>query len=133
MCFLDVFSKNLLERRHSHIACICLIFLHCVFSNVASNGLIEKKHSHICCICLTFLHYVFSNVLSNCLSVRMQNYTGCIDMAFLQCVFFIYVIKLLTCNHAKSHWLHFFGFSPLCLFFICLLIASPEVDEKLHW
>ena len=58
-----------------------------MFSNVASNGLYEKKHSHICCICLTFLHYVFSNVLSNCIFARMQNYTGCIDMAFLQCVF----------------------------------------------
>ena len=39
---------------HRHIGCICLIFLHCVFSNV-------NRQSHIGCICLTFLQSTFSN------------------------------------------------------------------------
>ena len=74
---------------HSHIGCICLIFLHCPLSNVSSNSLHDKMHrhighiglwqcfkcllkspsgenaSHIGCICLTFLHCDFSNVTSN--------------------------------------------------------------------
>ena len=31
-------SNGLPEKRHSHIGCICLTFLHCEFSNVSSNG-----------------------------------------------------------------------------------------------
>ena len=50
------------EWMQSHIGCICLAFLHCVFSNVSSNGLYRRMHNHIGCICLSFLHCVFSNV-----------------------------------------------------------------------
>ena len=35
------------------------------FSNVTSNDMHKKMHRHIGCICLTFLHGVFSN-LSSC-------------------------------------------------------------------
>ena len=37
----------------------------CEFSNVASNCISERMHSHTGCICLVFLHCVFSNVSSN--------------------------------------------------------------------
>ena len=57
-------EENLDQSMQSHIGCICLAFLHCVFSNVPSNCLPAKMHSHIGCIYLTFLRYVFSNVSS---------------------------------------------------------------------
>ena len=37
----------------------------CVFSYVFSNGLHERMHNHTCYICLIFLHCVFSNVTLN--------------------------------------------------------------------
>ena len=36
---------------HTHTGCICLTFLHCVFSNEFLNWLPEKMHSHTGCIC----------------------------------------------------------------------------------
>ena len=72
---------------HNRTDCICLIFLHCTFSNVSSNGLPEKRHSRIGCICLNFLHCAFSNVSANRLPEWMQSHTGCICLAFLQCGF----------------------------------------------
>ena len=77
------FSNGLPERMHSHIGCICLVFLRYVFSNVSSNCLHQRMRIHIGCICLTFLHCGFSNVPSNCLHLRMQNHTGCICLALL--------------------------------------------------
>ena len=71
----------------SHTGCICLTFLHCVYSNVFSNRLPVKMQSYIGCICLTFIHSVFSNVSSNCLPEKKHNYTGCTCLTFLQCVF----------------------------------------------
>ena len=50
---------------HSHIGCICLIFLHCLLSNVSSNSLHEKMHCHIGCIRLTFLHCDISDIRIN--------------------------------------------------------------------
>ena len=63
---------------HSHIGCICLTFLHCVFSNVFSKRLHERIHNHIGCIFLTFLHSVLSNVSSNHLPERKHSCIGCI-------------------------------------------------------
>ena len=40
---------------HSHIGCICLAFLHYVFSNVSSKRLHKRMQSHIDYICLTLL------------------------------------------------------------------------------
>ena len=45
--------KCLLEL-HSRIGCICLTFLHCVFSNVSSNRLHKRIHSRIGCIFFIF-------------------------------------------------------------------------------
>ena len=72
---------------NSHIGCICLVFLHCAFSNVSSNFLPENRQSCIGCICWTFLHCAFSNVPSNCLHQRMHSHIGCICLTFLHCVF----------------------------------------------
>ena len=51
LCVLDVSSKCPVERMQSHIGCICLTFLHCVFSNVSSNCPPERMHSRIGCMC----------------------------------------------------------------------------------
>ena len=42
----------------SHIGCICLAFLQCVFSKVSSNCLPERMQSHIGCICLASLPWM---------------------------------------------------------------------------
>ena len=63
---------------HSHIGCICLTFLHCVFSNVSSNCLLERMQNHTGCICWTFHHCAPSNVSSNGLFEKLHNYIGCI-------------------------------------------------------
>ena len=62
---LDGPSNWLPEKMQSHFGCICLNFLHCVFSNVSSNRLPVRMQSHIDCTCLTFLHCAFSYVSSN--------------------------------------------------------------------
>ena len=77
---------------HSRIGSICLIFLHCVFSNVSTSCLGQRMQSHTGCTCLAFLRCVFSNVSSNCLNDRMQNRIGCICLTFL---------KLLALEDAK--------------------------------
>ena len=77
----------LLLRIHSRIRCICLIFLHCAFSNDPSNSVPEKRYSHIGCICFTFLHCAFSYVASNGFYKRMQSRIGCTCLTFLHCAF----------------------------------------------
>ena len=77
-----VFSNCLPLRMQSHIGCIHLTFLQCVFSDASLTRLPEKIQSHIGCTCLVFLHSGFSNVLSNCLGQRMHNHTGCIGLFF---------------------------------------------------
>ena len=72
---------------HSHIAYICLTFLHCACSNAPSKRLYEKRQSHIGCICLDFLHCEFSNVSPNFLHQQRQSYINCICLAFLRCEF----------------------------------------------
>ena len=81
-------SLQMPEKRHSRIGCICLAFLHCVFSNVSSNCLGVRMQSHIGCICSTFLHCAFSNVSSNCLPKKRHNHIGYICLTFLHCAFF---------------------------------------------
>ena len=72
----------------NHIGCICLTFLHCVFSNVSSKRLHNMMHSHIGCICLTFLHCAFSNVSSNGLHGKMHSHIGCIYVISWHCQYF---------------------------------------------
>ena len=95
LCVLsNLFSKCQSHRKQSHICC-SFTFLHCAFSSVSLNCLPEKSHSHIGCICLTLLHCALTNVSSS---------------------------PQLAWKDAKSHWLHFFDFSPLCVF-KCVLKA----------
>ena len=67
----------------NHTDCICLTFLHCVFSNVSSNGPPERMHNHTGCICLTFPHCVFLNVSSILWHRKLHSYIGCIWLTFL--------------------------------------------------
>ena len=104
MCFLEI-PYFFPTTNCWHLGCICLIFLHCAFSNVFSNCLNQRMHDHTGCICLTFPHCVFLNVSSKCLDQRMHshcgflnvsskrlhkkmhNHTCCICLAFLHCGF----------------------------------------------
>ena len=88
MCILNFFSIGLLLKNQSHIVCICLVFLHCEFSNAALTHLHKRKQNWIGSICLTFLHGASSNESSNCLPGKMKNYTCCTCVFFLHCVFF---------------------------------------------
>ena len=111
--FTNVSSNRQLEIMQSHIACICLTFLHCasqmftepalistgkvtraafilLFSSVSFQMYLqmaglqpERIQSHTGCICLVFLHCAFPNVYSKSLGQRRQSHTGCI---FFVCV-----------------------------------------------
>ena len=92
LCLFIWALKELGSVHASRTGCICLSFLHCVFSNVSSNCLHEKMHNHTGCICLTFLQCVSSNVSSNYPPERMHNHTGRIcsnfsPMCLFKCVF----------------------------------------------
>ena len=69
----NVSSHNLIQRKHSHIGCICLAFLHCVVSKGSSNCIPQKIHNYTDCICLIFLHSdcVFKMFLSNRMHKKM--------------------------------------------------------------
>ena len=89
--FISYVSSNPLpKKKHSHIGCICLTFLHCGFANVPSNCLHEKNHGHIGCICMTFLQCGFSNVSSNRLPKKKHSCIGCICLTYLHCGFSIF-------------------------------------------
>ena len=87
MSLVSYLWNCLSEKRHSHIGCICLTFLHCVFSNEPSDSMHGRIQSHIGCMCLTFLHCVFSNESSNSLPATMHKDIGCTCLTFLRCVF----------------------------------------------
>ena len=60
MCFLEI-PYFFPTTNCWHLGCICLIFLHCAFSNVFSNCLNQRMHNHTGCICATFLRCVISD------------------------------------------------------------------------
>ena len=113
--FSNVSSNDLSVKMHSHIGCIWKAFLRCAFSNVSSYCLQGKTHNHIGCICLTFLQCAFSNVSLNCFYKKRHNYIGAICLAFFHCVFLNVASKHLHEWMQKSHWLHLFDFSPMCV------------------
>ena len=78
-------TNYLPQKRQSYIGYICLVFLHCAFSNVSSNFLPENRQSRIGCICWTFFHCAFSNVFSKRLPENRHSHTGYICLAFLHC------------------------------------------------
>ena len=76
MCFLEI-PYFFPTTNCWHLGCICLIFLHCAFSNVSSKCLDQRMHSHC----------GFLNVSSKRLHKKMHNHTCCICLAFLHCGF----------------------------------------------
>ena len=70
----------------SRIDCICLTFLHCVFSHVSSNRLSDRMQCHTGNICMIFFLCVFSNVSLICLPEGMHFHIRYICMTFLHCV-----------------------------------------------
>ena len=109
---------------HIHTDRICLIFLHCVFSNVSSNGLPEKRHSHIGCICLTFLHCAFSNVASNCLHEKWHSHIDCIYLTLWCCQSF---------SSRLSHLNNFQGLFPLPLWVVLCPNCSLKLSKICDW
>ena len=113
------------ENTHSHIGCICRVFLHCVFSNVTSVHLDQSRHSHTSCICLTFLHCAFSNESSSCLPERLQIYT---DSIYL--IFFHYGFSYVT-SHCLPERMHV-HIGCISLTFLHSLILFSLLD-LFHW
>ena len=117
--FSNESSISLPEKKHSHIGCICLTFLHSGFSNVSSNSLDQSRHSHIGCICFTFLQFGFSFVPSNCLYEKKHGHIGCICMTFLWCAF----------SYVSSNWMHEKRHSHIGC--ICLTFLQPHISPGL--
>ena len=63
-------------RMQSHIGCICLTFLCCVFSNVSSNRLPERMHNWL----VTFVW--LSSTVSFQMCLQMTGIDGCIITLF---------------------------------------------------
>ena len=61
---LCLFSKRLHEKRISYIDSICLVFLHCAFSNVSPKCVPVMRRCHTGCM-RAFLSCAFTNVFYN--------------------------------------------------------------------
>ena len=112
--FKCVFEYSMHFTMRSHTGNICLIYLHCVFSNEPLTRWPKWMHSYIGGSCLTFLHCGFSNESSNNLALRMHSYICCIYSAFL-----------------LTHWSHLLDFSPLCIF-KCFFKLPASLDADAH-
>ena len=136
-CVLKLFAQN----DANYIGCICLTFSIVCFKCLLKWPASEYAYSHWLHDCLISLDCVFSNVSSNCVGHGMQKNIGCNSNAvcsidvFSKCLLWrmdyhtnctcgLFSTVLLnvssTCMSGKSHWMHFFDFSPLCVF-KCLL------------
>ena len=86
MCISNVDSKSL-DHTQIHTGCICLTFLHCVFSNASSKNLDQHRQINTGCICLTYLHCTFSIMSSNCLPENRHIHIWMHSFGFFQRVF----------------------------------------------
>ena len=108
------------------ICCLFLWFISvCVlFSNSICfiNPLLEMSCSHIGCSCLIFCQYVFSDVFSKSILEKKNNWTL---VQFFSTVSFQIRRQLVSIRERiiTLHWLHLYGFSPLC--FLC---ASSNIS-----
>ena len=123
----------------SHIGCICLPFLHCVFSNEPPNYLLKGMQSYTGCILLTFLHCAFSNVSSNCLSKRMHSRIGCICFDFSPLCVFKWILKWFApdISNVSSNYIpqkrHIhIGCNDLFIHCGILCVSSNRLHEKIH-
>ena len=107
---------------HSHIGCICVIFLQSEFSSVSSNCLPQQMHIRIGCIWTIFHLSEFSNVSTNCLHEQLQKHIGCTCMIFLQNAF-SYVSLIFLPDQRHSHT------GCICLNFPC----APVLCQSLKW
>ena len=113
----------------SYTDCICLAFLHSVFSNVLSIWI----QSHTGCIYLLFLRRAVSNVTSNFLPERLQSHIGCTCLT----AFLFLALSWFFCLHVYlSHTFQYLdpsllwnkenGGSKRCCCF-------PGTDKNLIW
>ena len=74
-----------------------------------------------------------SNVYWTSFDQHRQSHTGCIHLTFLQCEFSNVSSngRPAAWGDTKSHWLHLFGFSPLCVS-KCLLKELGSAQAKSH-
>ena len=97
--FTNVFINVLPERVHNHIGCICFVCLLCVFPNVSSNHLPEKgKFTLVAFACIRLHKWLHIHIGCNCITFLHHAFQMSPQI-----------------DDAKSHWLHLFDFSPLCI------------------
>ena len=116
---------------------------------LSTNLVGSKSHAIIIQILLSYIF--FTNIIHPCTIslhfslVRLQQYllsTNLVEnksCAIITQILLgwrniaIFYTNIVGREHlAKSHWLHLFGFSPLCVF-KCLLKSLASEDAKLHW
>ena len=136
---LQMSPQNTSPKRGKVTLAALFTFPFCAFSNASSYCQPQKRHSHIGCTCWLFstvrfqmppqmaclrrgiitlvaLIWLFSTVhFQMCPQIAWIRWCIVTLVAFVWffplCVFKC-VLKLLTW---ESHWLHWFGFSPLCV------------------
>ena len=87
MCIFKCFKWAWITHRQIHTGCICLTFLHCVFSNASSKNLDQHRQINTGYICLTYLHCTFSIMSSNCLPENRHIHIWMHSFGFFQRVF----------------------------------------------
>ena len=92
-----------------YIGCICLTWLHCVFSNVSSKYLDQRRYNQIVCIGFAFLHM--------CVLRFPVWYNAYLHWLFVFCPLFVSksLLKVLGPDNAKSQCLHLYKYSLLCV------------------
>ena len=101
---------------HSHIGCICMTFPHCVFSNVSSNCQLRG-----CIVTLVALVWLFSTVRFQMFPQRDSLDWCKVTLVALVWIFSTVCFKMPASENVKSHWSHFFNFSP------CLKTFSHDI------
>ena len=71
-------------RMHSCIGCICLAFLHCVFSNGPSKRQNKKIYNHTDCICVTL--WIFKLLASEDLKFHWLHSVNFSPLCVFKCV-----------------------------------------------
>ena len=153
--FFPTVRFQMSEKMKNHTGGICLVFLHCVFSNVSTKSLHNRMHSYIGCICCVFFTVCFQMfpqlacqrgcIVTLVAYVRlfptvyhqMSSQNTClrrckVTLVAIVCFFSIVYFQIspqITCWRGcigGLHWLHFFYFSPLCVFKCVLKLPVQE-------
>ena len=113
VCFSNVFSNRLPERRHICTICIFWLVSTVCFQMSVHNDCMRIKSGIGCIICSTFLQWLFSYVFSNSQPGRRRSHIGCTCLVFFLSYVFKCTLKWPAQENAKSHLLHFLFFSSL--------------------